>query len=388
MNPKKITILGSTGSIGRSTLEVVDNHPGRFEIIALAAYSNWELLAEQFHKYRPKKLCLIDRTASKKLADKLDGQPVEIVSGEDGLIELAGESGAELVLNAVVGSAGLRASLATIKSDKDLALANKESLVSGGPLFPPLLEKSKGRILPVDSEHSAIWQAINGAEPNEVSRIILTASGGPFRTWSKAELQSVTLEQALNHPTWKMGPKITIDSATLVNKGLEVIEAVVLFDLAPEKIEVLVHPQSIIHSMVEFVDSSVLAQLSNPDMRLPINYALFWPERAESAFGRIDFAKLQDLTFEQPDYDKFPALELAFEAARLSGTAPAIYSAANEVAVEAFLNGAVRYVEIAAMIEKTLERMTVNQTPSLDEILAADNEARRLCKELMEKAKC
>ena len=267
-------------------------------------------------------------------------------------------------------------------------MANKESLVSGGPLFPPLLEKSEGKILPVDSEHSAIWQAINTAQPKEVSRIILTASGGPFRTWSKEELESVTREQALNHPTWKMGPKITIDSATLVNKGLEVIEAVVLFNLPPEKIEVLIHPQSIIHSMVEFVDSSVLAQMSNPDMRLPINYALFWPERTESAFGRIDFDQLEDLTFEKPDYDKFPALKLAFEAARLGGTAPAIYSAANEMAVEAFLNGAVRFVEIADMLEKTLERIAVNQNPSLDDILAADNEARRICKELMEKAKC
>lgn len=388
MNPKKITILGSTGSIGRSTLDVVTNHSGRFEVIALAAYSNWELLAEQYHKYHPTKLCLIDSKASDKLADKLADQPVTIVAGEEAMIELAAERGADLVLNAVVGSAGLRASLETIKSDKDLALANKESLVSGGPLFPALLEKSKGRILPVDSEHSAIWQAINTAQPKEVSRIILTASGGPFRAWSKEELETVTREQALNHPTWKMGPKITIDSATMVNKGLEVIEAVVLFNVPPEMIEVVIHPQSIIHSMVEFVDSSVLAQLSSPDMRLPINYALFWPERTESAYGRIDFDKLQDLTFEKPDYDKFPALRLAFEVAKLGGTAPAIYSAANEVAVEAFLKGAVRFVEIADMLEKTLERSTVNQNPSLDEILAADSEARQVCKELMEKARC
>lgn len=388
MTVRKITILGSTGSIGRSTLEVVRAQPGRFEIIALAAYSNVELIAEQYHEFHPRQLCLIEAEAADRLKQTLKGESVEILSGEEALVSLASTPEAELILNAVVGSAGLRASIETLRSDKDLALANKESLVSGGPLFPALLKKSKGRILPVDSEHSAIWQAINSGQTEQISRIILTASGGPFRGWTREQLAEITPAQALAHPTWKMGPKISIDSSTLVNKGLEVIEAVVLFSIPPSQIEVVVHPQSIIHSMVEFVDSSVIAQLSNPDMRLPISYALFWPERVKSEFGRIDFSKLADLTFEKPDFESFPALKLAYEVAESGGSAPAIYSAANEVAVPAFLDGKIKYLDIADSIRDTLAQIEIIKEPTLKDILAADHEARQVCKERMELSKC
>jgi 1-deoxy-D-xylulose-5-phosphate reductoisomerase len=285
-----------------------------------------------------------------------------------------------MVLNAIVGSVGLHASLQALKSSKDLALANKESLVAGGPLFQPLLEQSGGRVLPIDSEHSAIWQALNCGKREEIKNLILTASGGPFRNLPKDKLADVTVKQALEHPTWDMGPKITIDSATLANKGLEVIEAVMLFSVPVDQIKVVIHPQSIIHSMVEFVDSSILAQLSMPDMRLPITYALFWPDRVDSDYGRVDWNKMKDLTFEEPDLEKFPMLSLAYEAARQGGTAPAIFNAANEVAVKEFLAEHIRYTAIAELVKRTMEQIETRAKPELDDILDADRQAREICR--------
>jgi 1-deoxy-D-xylulose-5-phosphate reductoisomerase len=388
MNSKRIAILGSTGSIGRAALDVIRRHSDRFSVVALAAHSNAELLLEQFRRFRPQYVCLVDKASAGKLSGMLKQEPVEVVTGDDGLIALAALDGIDLVLNSVVGAAGLRVSLETVKRGKDLALANKESLVAGGPLFPPLIKKTGARLLPVDSEHSAIWQALRSGKPKEVKAIILTASGGPFRDYPMEKLKQVTVEQALAHPTWKMGPKITIDSATMVNKGLEVMEAVVLFSVEPAKIKVVIHPQSVIHSMVEFVDSSVIAQLSIPDMRLPISYALFWPDRTESDFGCLDWTRLDTLTFEQPDFDKFPALGLAYEAASAGGTAPAVYNAANEVVVQAFLDGDIAFTGITDMIKATMDKIEIVDRPELDDILRADTRAREVCRQNMEKTVC
>ncbi len=376
MKPKKLAILGSTGSIGRSTFDVVRQHPGQFEVVALSAHANVELICSQYSEFHPKVLCLTDDNSTCIVAERLKAEPVEIISGETGLLEVVGSDEVETVVNAIVGAAGLKVSLETVKLGKMLALANKESLVTGGPLFGPLLKKSGAKILPIDSEHSAIWQSLACGRPGEVRKIILTASGGPFRDYPAEKFSEITLEMALAHPTWKMGPKITIDSATLANKGLEVIEAVALFSVPAEKVEVVVHPQSIIHSMVEFVDSSIIGQLSTPDMRLPITYALFWPERVESGFGRLDLTEISQLTFEKPDFDKFPLLKLAYQVAETGGTAPAVFNAANEVAVEAFLDKTVRFVAIADIVDEAIDKLNIVSAPTLEDILAADRLAR------------
>jgi 1-deoxy-D-xylulose-5-phosphate reductoisomerase len=388
MKPRRLVVLGSTGSIGRSTLDVVDRHSDSFTIVALAARSTVDLLVEQYRKYRPKYLCLIDPAMEQPLRQQLGREPVEILIGDTELIRLTSLPEVDIVLNAVVGAAGLRASLETLKSGKTLALANKESLVAGGPLFAPLLADGKAKIFPIDSEHSAIWQAMMAGRKEEVRRLLLTSSGGPFRTLPIDKFESITVDQALNHPTWKMGPKITIDSATLANKGLEVIEAVTLFGVSADCIEVVIHPQSIVHSMVEFIDSSVVAQLSAPDMRLPITYALFWPERVESEFGRIDWSRPQTLNFEPPDLHRFPALKIAFEVSRTGGTAPAVFNAANEVAVDGFLKGSIRFTEIADIIRSTIESVSIISRPELEDILNADRMARQLARERMEKIAC
>jgi 1-deoxy-D-xylulose-5-phosphate reductoisomerase len=388
MSPRDIAILGSTGSIGQSTLDVVRAHPGAFRIHALAGHSNTVDLEKQYREFKPRYLCVVDPDAAVELQNKLSGEPVEVLAGEKDLVELAALEDVDLVLNAVVGAAGLRASLAAVKAGKWLALANKESLVAGGPLFAGICKETDARILPVDSEHSAVWQALNAGKREQIRSIILTASGGPFRELPKEKFKDITLEQALAHPTWNMGPKITIDSATLVNKGLEIIEAVVLFDVPVPKIKVVIHPQSVIHSMVEFVDSSVIAQLSNPDMRLPIAYALFWPERVESDFGRIDWTDMKDLTFETPDYERFPALKLAFEVAERGGTAPAVFNAANEIAVEAFLNKDIGFAEIVNIIRETVESVEVVDRPDIQAVLAADQQARVTAREVLERVLC
>jgi 1-deoxy-D-xylulose-5-phosphate reductoisomerase len=385
METKKITILGSTGSIGRSTLEVILAHPGQFEVLALSAGRNVELLIEQIKRFRPKFVVVRSEIEVDALVEANPLPGLDVGYGQEGLKRAATLPGNEIVLNALVGATGLMASLEAVKAGKRLALANKESLVVGGPLFEAEVKKSGAKILPVDSEHSAIWQCLNAGKAAEVRRILLTASGGPFREREKDTFKDITLEEALAHPTWKMGPKITIDSATLMNKGLELIEAVWLFSVPPDQIKIVVHPQSIVHSMVEFVDSSIIAQLSNPDMKLPIAYALFWPERLPSDNGKIDLASAGRLDFYEPDEEKFPALRLARQAAEMGGTAPAVLNAANEVAVENFLNGHIGYVRIAELIEDVLVKHNVISTPSLDDILHCDAETRRQTAELIGK---
>ena len=385
MTPRKLALLGSTGSIGTSTLDVVSHHPGAFDVHSLAAYSNIDLLVEQCMRFHPQRICIVDESCRDSLVERLTNQPIEILAGEKGLLELARDMDVDVVVNAIVGAAGMLASLEVAKNGKSLALANKESLVAGGPLFGPLLEKHGGRILPIDSEHSAIWQALSAGRENEVKTLIITASGGPFRSMPIEHFGQITPEMALNHPTWKMGPKITIDSATMANKGLEVIEAVMLFKIATTQVKVLIHPQSIVHSMVEFVDSSIIAQLSEPDMRLPITYALFWPERAGSLFGQLDVSQLTRLDFEQPDFARFPALELAFAVAETGGTAPAVYNAANEIAVEAFLNRELKFVQIPELIRDVVDTIDVVSKPDLDGILEADRQARETARKMIGK---
>ncbi len=382
---RKLTILGSTGSIGISTLEVVIANPGRFEIAALAAGRNMSLLARQIRQFRPRYVVVYSEKEMAALKDIFPSADFRISHGQEGLAEAAGLPENDIVLNALVGAAGLMASLEAVKTGKRLALANKESMVVGGPLFAPLVEKSGAQIMPVDSEHSAIWQCLNAGKANEVRRLLLTASGGPFRTRDKESFTNITVEEALVHPTWKMGRKITIDSATMMNKGLELIEAVWLFSLPPEKIKIIIHPQSIVHSMVEFIDSSVMAQLSNPDMKLPIAYALFWPDRMPSDYGRIELTEAGRLDFLKPDLEKFPALRLARQAAESGGSAPAVLNAANEVAVEWFLAGRLSFLGITELIENILVKHDVNQNPSLDDIMEYDLQTRRQAAEMAEK---
>jgi len=385
MKIKNVSILGSTGSIGRSTLDVITKHPGAFNVIALAAFSNVELLAEQCHKFQPKYICLVDSTKKDELEAKLKDFTGEFIYGEDELVNLAKLDENDMVVNAVVGSAGLLASLATVQKGTDLALANKESLVTGGPLFDKILMKTGAKILPIDSEHSALWQALAAGKPEEIKRLIITASGGPFRTMPKEEFKSITVEKALDHPTWKMGPKITIDSATLANKGLEVIEAVTLFNIPADRVSVVVHPQSIIHSMVEYIDSSIIAQLSKPDMRLPITYALFWPKRVESDYGALDIKHNINITMEPPDMEKFRALKIAFDVARTGGTAPAVFNAVNEIAVDAFLKKKIKFTDITDTLERVIDTFEVDSDPELEDILGADKLAREKALNLVEK---
>jgi len=381
MNARKITILGSTGSIGRSALDVVVAHPGAFDIVALAAGRNVTLLAEQIRRFRPRVAAVFSGKEADELK-RLDPLPgLEILHGPDGLKTAASLHDNDIVLNGLVGAAGLTASLETVRAGKYLALANKESLVVGGPLFAREMESSGAKILPVDSEHSAIWQCLNAGRQSEVRRIILTASGGPFRVRNTDSFADITPEEALAHPTWNMGPKITIDSATMMNKGLELIEAVWLFSVSPDDVAIVIHPQSIVHSMVEFIDSSIIAQMSSPDMKLPIAYALFWPERRTSGNGQVDLTQVGRLTFFEPDEKRFPALRLARTAAEKGGSAPAVLNAVNEVAVEHFLNGAIPFPRITELAEEILVTHTVMADPGLDDILNCDREARRLAKE-------
>jgi 1-deoxy-D-xylulose-5-phosphate reductoisomerase len=373
---KKLVILGSTGSIGRSALDVVEKNQDRIEVVALAAHSNFELLLKQTIKFRPKYITLTDHKAYHRFKKIFDSSETELVESENGLKKLSTLPDADIVLNAVVGAAGLKASLDVVASGKRLALANKESMVIGGFLINAMATKTGAEILPVDSEHSAIWQALRSGKSSEVRKIILTASGGPFFDKPLSEFKSITKEQALNHPTWKMGPKITVDSATMINKGLEVIEAMHLFDISPDKIEVVIHPQSIIHSMVEFVDSSIIAQISKPDMRLPIADAFFYPERVTSDFGKINLTEVNQLTFRKPDFEKFPLLKLAWEVAAKGGTTAAVYNAANEIAVQAFLDNTVEFVQIPDMVINCVEKHRPIKKPSVAEIIEADRWAR------------
>jgi len=380
---KRITILGSTGSIGRSALDVISANPDRFEVVALAAGRNVALLAEQIRSFRPQLVVVQSEADIAGLRSLTPEAGFELAYGQEGLKQAAALNENDIVLNALVGAAGLLASLETVRAGKQLALANKESLVAGGPLFEEEVAKSGARILPVDSEHSAIWQCLNSGKMTEVRSLWLTASGGPFLHRDQATFKDITIDEALAHPTWKMGRKITIDSATMMNKGLELIEAVWLFSVSPQMVRVVIHPQSIVHSMVEFVDSSVIAQMSSPDMRLPITYALFWPDRVPSEYGRLELAQVGSLTFMDPDEDKFPALRLARQAAQAGGTAPAALNAANETAVEQFLSGRIRFTGILELIDQILVKHTVIPRPSLDDIMETDRRVRRQTLELI-----
>ncbi|MDP9198914.1 MAG: 1-deoxy-D-xylulose-5-phosphate reductoisomerase [Pseudomonadota bacterium] len=378
-----LVVLGSTGTIGENTLAVALQHPERFRIVALAAGSNHDTLFEQCRRCRPAYAALLDRPAATRLAERLAGAgiPTRVLSGPEALTTVATLPEAELVMAAIVGAAGLAPTLAAAASGKQLLLANKEALVLAGPLLMEAARASGARILPIDSEHNAIFQCLpgergDGLPHRGVRRILLTASGGPFLKTRREDLVSVTPEQAVQHPKWRMGPKISVDSATLMNKGLELIEACHLFAVTPAQVEVVVHPQSIVHSLVEFDDGSMLAQLSQPDMRVPIAHALGFPDRIASGVPALDLVQIGRLTFEAPDLERFPCLSLASEAARIGGTAPAVLNAANEVAVAAFLGRRLNFGGIAGVIESVLQQHATGPIGSLDDALAADAWAR------------
>ena len=369
---KKIAILGSTGSIGAQTLDVVREHSDELQVVALAAGSNKERLKEQIKEFHPKLVSLSDEKKAQELKEELAGEQVEVVCGMEGLIEVAGADSADVVVTAVVGMMGILPTMEAIKKGKDIALANKETLVTAGHLIIPMAKEYGVSILPVDSEHSAIFQSLQGEPKAALDKILLTASGGPFRGKSAEFLETVTLEDALNHPNWSMGPKITIDSSTMVNKGLEVMEAKWLFGVDYSQIEVVIQPQSIIHSMVQYVDGAIIAQLGKPDMRVPIEYALFYPERRSLSGDRLDFSKLSQITFEKPDYKVFRGLSLAIEAGKTGGTMPTVFNAANERAVAKFLKGEIKYTDIVRSIEKCMDAHKVSAHPDLEEILATE----------------
>lgn len=369
---KKIAILGSTGSIGTQTLDVIRAHSDELEVVALAAGSNKERLKEQIREFPPELVSLSDEKKAQELKEELAGEAVEVVCGMDGLIEVAGIDSADVVVTAVVGMMGILPTMEAIRKGKDIALANKETLVTAGHLIIPMAREYGVSILPVDSEHSAIFQCLQGEPKKALDKILLTASGGPFRGKSAEFLETVTLEDALNHPNWSMGPKITIDSSTMVNKGLEVMEAKWLFGVDYSQIEVVIQPQSIIHSMVQYIDGAVIAQLGTPDMRVPIEYALFYPERRSLPGDRLDFSKLSQITFEKPDYKVFRGLSLAIEAGKTGGTMPTVFNAANERAVAKFLKGEIKYTDIVRSIEKCMDAHKVSAHPDLEEILATE----------------
>ncbi len=369
---KGLAILGATGSIGCSTLEIVDLYPDRFEVVCLSAGRNLERLAQQIRRHRPRRVAVLSEQDAYNLADLLDGDLPEIGFGLDGLVACATEAGVDMVVSAIVGAAGLVPTMRAIEAGKDIALANKETLVAAGEAVMTAVRHHGVNLYPVDSEHSAIFQALQGRQGNVLRRLILTASGGPFRTWPLGRLQGVTREQALDHPNWSMGPKITIDSATMMNKGLEVIEASWLFDLPADQIAVHIHPQSIVHSMVEYLDGSVIAQMGVPDMKVPIAYAIAYPERLELPLEPLDLCRLGQLTFEQPDPQRFPCLELAYRALRSGGTAPAVLNAANEVAVDAFLEQRIGFMDIPEVIAAVLDRHKVGDCTDVEQALEAD----------------
>ena len=374
---KRITILGSTGSIGTSALKVIEALGADYEVYALTANNSIEQLADQTRRYKPKAVAIADKNKYDDLRKLLSGIDVEILAGAEGLVELSKRDSVDIVLTAIVGVAGLEPVLAAAKAGKRLAIANKEPLVAAGELLMKTASDSGCEILPVDSEHSAVFQAIQSGGIDQVRRIILTASGGPFRTHSPEQIENVSLEQALEHPTWDMGPKITIDSATMMNKALEIIEARWLFDIDADRIDVLIHPESIIHSMVEFIDGSVIAQLGLPDMCLPIQYALTYPDRVEGIAERVDFEKLSRLHFEKADFKKFRSLALGYQAAKAGGTAAVVFNAANEAAVQEFLAGRIKFGKIITLIERCLDEHDYKQELNLEEILFADAWARQ-----------
>ena len=374
---KKIALLGSTGSIGTQTLDVVRNQ-GDIQVTAMAAGSNIALLEKQIREFHPSIAAVWDEKKALELKAKVADLPLKVVSGMDGLLEAATEKEAQIVVTSVVGMIGIRPTIAAMEAGKDIALANKETLVTAGHIIMPLAEKLGVKILPVDSEHSAIFQSLNGEHGNKIHKILLTASGGPFRGHTREQMASVQVEDALKHPNWSMGRKITIDSSTMVNKGLEVMEAHWLFDVEMDQVQVVVQPQSIIHSMVEYEDGAVIAQLGTPDMRLPIQYALYYPERRYLPGDRLDFWKLSQITFEKPDLENFHGLALAYEAGRRGGSLPTVFNAANEYAVAKFLNREISYLEITDMIQKAMENHKVIDDPTVEQILETEREVDEL----------
>jgi len=374
---KKISILGSTGSIGVSTLEVVAEHADRFDVVAMTAGTNLDLFVQQIVSFRPQLVAVVSAGDAARLRDRLGDEGPEVVSGVEGLIACATHAEAGIVVSAIVGAAGLVPTMAAIEAGKDIALANKETLVTAGALVMRAVAEYGVKLYPVDSEHSAIFQSLEGHRDKDVKRLILTASGGPFRERDPQTFDNITLEDALAHPNWNMGQKITIDSATMMNKGLEVIEAHWLFGLPGDRISVHIHPQSIVHSMVEYIDGSVIAQLGVPDMKTPIAYALSYPERLPLDLPPLDLCQLGQLTFMEPDSERFPCLDLAYAALAAGGSAPAALNAANEVAVDAFLNGRIRYLGIPELIEEVMSKHQVVVPGSIDDVLQVDQWARR-----------
>lgn len=379
---KDILILGSTGSIGTQAVDVIDAHPEAFRLAGVAAYSHWQEVARQVRDHQVKWACMVDEKAADELRRAV-GPACTVFSGSDGLLKLIDECDAQIVLTSLVGAAGIEPTLHAIEKGMDIALANKETLVAAGELVMKEAAARGVRILPVDSEHGAIFQCLQGRRPEEVAKLLVTASGGPHFRRPASEFSSITVEQCLKHPTWNMGGKITIDSATMFNKGLEVIEAHWLFHMPFDKIEVVIQPQSIIHSMIEFIDGSVLAQLGMPDMRLPIQYAFSYPDRISSSFDRLDFSKCTNLTFEQPDTKRFRNLALAYEAMYRGGNMPCIVNAANEVVVASFLKDGISFLGMSDVIEKTMERATFIANPTYDDYVATDAEARKIAASLI-----
>lgn len=372
---KKIGVMGSTGSIGTQTLDIVRNYPDKLEIVALAAGSSVELLEQQIREFKPRYAAMWSEDAAKDLKERVADLEIEIGYGMDGLLKMAVLSEMEVLVTAIVGMIGIRPTIEAIKHKKDIALANKETLVTAGHIIMPLAKEYGVSILPVDSEHSAIFQSLQGEKKSQIAKILLTASGGPFRGKLKEELAEMTVEDALRHPNWAMGKKITIDSSTLVNKGLEVMEAKWLFDVDLDRIQVVVHPQSIIHSAIEYLDGAVIAQLGVPDMKLPIQYALFYPDRLPMPGKKLNLFEAGTLTFEEPDIDTFEGLKLAFHAAEIGGSMPTVYNAANEKAVSLFLDKKIKFLQITELIGEAMANHKALQNPSVDEILAAEKEA-------------
>ena len=375
MEKRNIAILGSTGSIGQQALNVVRQHPDRFSVDLLTAHRNTDLLIRQAREFEPNAVVIRDESLYKTVADALQPLGIKVFAGMDSICSLAAADSVDIVLTALVGYSGLKPTIAAIKAGKPIALANKETLVAGGPVVMDLVRQYNVPLLPVDSEHSAIFQCLLGAAGNRIRKIHLTASGGPFRTWRREDIEKATFREALQHPQWNMGAKITIDSATMMNKGFEMIEARWLFDTAPEDIRIVVHPQSIIHSMVEFEDGAVLAQMGHPDMREPIQFALSFPDRLTLNNRKLDFPAIGSLTFEEPDFEKFPCLGLAFEAIRRGGNLPCAMNAANEAAVAAYLHEKIAFYDIPRIISEIMGRTAFIEKPSLEDILQTNKEA-------------
>lgn len=379
---KGLSILGSTGSIGVQALDVCDNLD--IKVVSLVANSNAKVMEQQIRRFRPKTAVLLNEKAADELKLAVKDTFTKVLNGDEGVLEAVTHSDADTVLTSVVGIAGLLPTIAAIEAGKNIALSNKETLVTAGSIISELVKKKGVEIFPVDSEHSAIFQCLAGNRHKDISKLILTASGGPFRGYTREALKSVTVEQALKHPNWSMGSKITIDSATMMNKGLEIIEAMWLFDIPASQIDVIVHPESIIHSMVAFNDGSVMAQLGAPDMRIPIQLALTWPERRKNPFKTIDFSQITRLNFEVPDYETFNALKLAYEAANTGGTLPCAMNAANEVAVELFLQGKINFIQITELIHEVMKSHFVNSKPVLKDIIDTDRASRKLARDIID----